>query len=72
MDSGLFEYLRKKITKFKRSSEKTCPTENNYCSLLCVQFHHDSTFRSEIFYRYSIEAACNFDASHASEANFIK
>ncbi len=61
----------KKITQFKRSSEKTCPTENDYCSLFCIQFHYNSTFTDEIFCGYSIEAACDFGASQGLTTYFV-
>ncbi len=61
-----------KIAQFKRSSEKTCPTENDYCSLFYVQFHYNSTFMDENFCGYSTHATCDFGASRASTAYFIR
>jgi hypothetical protein len=70
MVSVLFEHLAEKITQFIRSSEKTSPTENDYCSLLYVQLQHNSTFRDEIFCGYSIDVVCNSGENRASK-NFI-
>ena len=72
MDSVLFEHLWKKITQFKTWSNQNRPAEIDYCSLLYIQFHYNSTFMDEIFCGYSIDDACNFDASRASKANFIR
>jgi hypothetical protein len=72
MVSVLFEHLEKKITQFIRSSEKSSPTENDYCTLLYVQFQHNSTFRDEIFCGYSIDVVCNSGENRAPKAFIIR
>src|SRR5271163_3195892 len=72
MGSVLIEHLGEKITQFIRSSLKTSPTENDYCSLLYVQFHHNSTFRDEIFCGHSIDVVCNSGENRASKAFIIR
>ncbi len=67
-----FEHFWKKISQCKTSSNQNCPTEIEYCSLLCIQFHYNSRFMDEIFCGYSIDDACNFDASRSSKANFVR
>jgi hypothetical protein len=72
MVSVLFEHLGEKITQCIRSSLKTSPTENDYCSLLYVQFHHNLTFRDEIFCGHSIDVVCNSGENRASKAFIIR
>ncbi len=67
-----FEHFWKKISQCKTSFNQNCPTEIEYCSLLYIQFHYHSRFMDAIFCGYSIDDACNFDASRTSKANFIR
>jgi hypothetical protein len=60
------------MSNFLQKSGKTSPTENDYCSLLYVQFHHNSTFRDEIFCGHSIDVVCNSGENRASKAFIIR